>query len=508
MNNIDNYIKLLFPNSKVITSKENTMEFKVRYLASSYISLNYTEFEQHYNFVQDRDSFHCSVTFGDSDPIILNSTKLDFKSFIENLDQESTYFVDEEISIDLTINKSIDDLNCTIYDLNTFFTTLKDYDANQVFAVFSKLISSNQGIKFKVYNLEDSFYTSTISFSPINTDFQNVGNPKRDEIFENFKSQCHFTSTDNFKLLPNDFKFIQVNQKIEVANELFKLFSNLLSIIYLFDITLLIANNIEYKINGYKAIKGVSDINITINEGFDDYFEIYNWVYNGGNLTDKIGLARNIISLHFSKKGELDLHGEPFQSVKSSFKVYEKQNISQYIEIRNKISDQLLDFNNRANKIVETFANGFQKCTLALISFYISAIVIRVLSMGGFVNIFSLDATILSITFLAGSLVYYMVLRWELKVQQQRFVNSYNNLKERYTDLLEENDIKRILNNDKEFNEDIKFINSKRKIYSIMWIFVLILLSGSTLFLYTSYNLSVLFDTYIFKLLFSNSCNC
>ena len=37
----------------------------------------------------------------------------------------------------------------------------------------------------------------------------------------------------------------------------------------------------------------------------EEYFEIYKWVYNGGNLNDKIGLARNIISLHFLKKGEL-----------------------------------------------------------------------------------------------------------------------------------------------------------------------------------------------------------
>src|SRR5690606_13634802 len=110
---------------------------------------------------------------------------------------------------------------------------------------------------------------------------------------------------------------------------------------------------------------------------------------------------------------------------KSSFKVYEKQNIKQYIEIRNKISDQLLDFNNRANKIVETFASGFQKSTLALISFYLSAIVIRVLSKGDFVNIFSLDATILSLTFLSGSIIYYCVSRWEIKEQRTRFVNSY-----------------------------------------------------------------------------------
>jgi hypothetical protein len=499
---IDDYIKLLFPDSRVSTSKENAQEFNAIFLANSYSSIDYKELEQNLTFVQKRDSFHCSVTFGNSDPIIINSANLDFKLFVANLDQESLYIMDVEISIDITITKTINDLECTIYDLETFINTLKGFDANQFFTVFSKLITTNQGIKFKVYSLKSSFCTSTISFSSISNEFKNIGNPKRDEIFENFKSQCHFTNIDNFKLFPDDFHFIEIDPTYTEIKNLFKLYSNLLAIIYLFDITSLKGNQIEYKINGYKAIKGVSELNKAINESFDEYYEIYDWVYNGGNLNDKIGLARNIISLHFAENGELDLHGQPFQSVKSSFKVYEKQNIKQYIEIRNKISDQLLEFNNRANKIVETFAVGFQKSSLALISFYISAIVIRVLSKGEFVNIFSLDATVLSLAFLLGSFAYFWVSKWEIKEQRKRFVDSYHNLKERYTDLLEKDDIKKILNDDKEFNEDVKFIDSKQKIYSRLWLLVLSLLAGSTIFLFVSYNLAQLLDSFIITLLF------
>jgi hypothetical protein len=167
-------------------------------------------------------------------------------------------------------------------------------------------------------------------------------------------------------------------------------------------------------VNGYKTIKGTCDFKIYPITTTIEYLDVYKWVYNGGNLNDKIGLARNIISLHFEDVSELGLKGSPFQAIQSSYKVYEKQNIKQYIEIRNKVSDQLLDFNNRANKVIETFASGFQKSALALISFYISAIAINVLGKGEFLNIFTLDATLLSITFLIGSLVYYFVSRWEV----------------------------------------------------------------------------------------------
>jgi len=270
----------------------------------------------------------------------------------------------------------------------------------------------------------------------------------------------------------------------------------------LFDITDLNEDTFIFRINGYKSING----SIDTSQQFDyspDYFSIYNWVYNGGNLFDKIGLARNIISLHFVKSGELTLQDNSYQSVKSNFNVYEKQNIKQYIEIRNKVSDQLLDFNNRANKIIETFGSGFQKSALALVTYYASTIVLRVLGSGSYTNIFTFDATVLAMIFLIVSFVYFLIARWEVNVQRKRFKDSYSNLKERYTDLLDNADINKILNNDKEFNADVEFITNKLRKYSVMWIGFLFFLLIGTLLLFITYNVSQLLDTPIWRFLFS-----
>jgi hypothetical protein len=505
---IDEFIKTLFPDYSVKNSTENIQELKANLKASLFQTVEKELLESKFTFLQDRDSIHIAVTFGESDPIILNSSKIDFEGFIKGLEQEALHLDGEVISIVVTISKTVKDSSCTIYDFQCFVSTLNGYDVSQFFQIFSKLFELGQFFRFKISGLKKAFYTSSIRFEPLSEDTSVQENLKRIEIFDYFKAQCHFGNVEHFCLVPSDFKLILKDDDQSELNELMNRYANLISIIFLFDITSIIGNSIEFKINGYKSIKGTSDVAKLHLQEFDEYYNIFEWVYNGGNLTDKIGLSRNIISLHFRTAGELNLTGNPFQSVKSSFKVYEKQNIKQYIEIRNKISDQLLDFNNRANKIVETFASGFQKSTLALISFYISAIVIRVLSKGDFVNIFSLDATILSLAFLSGSLIYYCVSRWEIKVQRTRFVNSYENLKKRYTDLLESDDIKKILNNDTEFQQDLDFIDKKRKAYSRMWLTVVVLLASSTLFLFITYNLTQLSDTLIFKLIFGTTCNC
>lgn len=505
---IDEFIKTIFPDYSIEYSTENLQEFKASLKARKFDAVDKEFLESKFNFIQERDSLHISVTFGESDPITFNSGKIDFGELINNLKDEAIYLSDEVISIVITINKSIQASSCTIYDFKCFVSTCSGYEVGQFLQIFSKLFALESFIRFKIFGLKKAFYTSSICFEPLSeyTTFQE--NSRRKEIFEYFRAQCHFSSMEHFFLVPSDFKLIVKDDEQSELNELMNRYANLISIIFLFDISSIIGNSIEFKINGYKSIKGISDIAKLHLQEFDEYFYIFEWVYNGGNLNDKIGLSRNIVSLHFKTAGELYLTGNPLQSVKSSFKVYEKQNIKQYIEIRNKISDQLLDFNNRANKIVETFASGFQKSTLALISFYLSAIVIRVLSKGDFVNIFSLDGTILSLVFLSGSLIYYWVSKWEIKEQRTRFINSYENLKKRYTDLLEPDDIKKILNNDTEFQQDLNFIDKKRKAYSRMWLTVVVLLASSTIFLFITYNLTQLSDTLLFKLIFGNACNC
>lgn len=73
-----------------------------------------------------------------------------------------------------------------------------------------------------------------------------------------------------------------------------------------------------------------------------------------------MGLARNILSLNFDKEN-LKLSETAFEAIKSGYKIYQKENIKQYIEIRNKISDQLIELQNKADKIVASFVSDYKK---------------------------------------------------------------------------------------------------------------------------------------------------
>jgi hypothetical protein len=504
----DKFLQNFFASFSINTITENDRDFECELTAITFSVKDILSIQTSFDFLQHNDQLTFTIEFGEANPITFHSSYGDFKEFKTKLEDEHSHQVGEPIKATFVINKKNVANNITIYDLEAFTKTLDELTIAQTFVIFNRILANTTFVNFNVLKLDSSFNTANIFFTQVGSSASTCVFTERRKRLDSILSASNYTNIDEHNLTPDDFQIQIENTKYSKLCCLFNHYAIVLSIVYLFDITSLKANELEFKINGYKSIKGKVDAKSFQINTTKEYFSIYNWVYSGGNLNDKIGLARNIISLHFEKSGELELKGNAFQSIQSSYKVYEKQNIKQYIEIRNKISDQLLDFNNRANKVIETFASGFQKSALALITFYISSVVIRVLSKGDFINIFSLDATLLSVAFIVGSFIYYIVAKWEVKEQRKRFVDSYSNLKDRYTDLLEKDDIERILNNNKEFNADVNFIDQKLKQYSKMWIIFLVILLFVTLVLFLTYNLSQLFDTELWRLILRKDCNC
>ncbi|MDC6388788.1 hypothetical protein PP182_08850 [Maribacter sp. PR1] len=496
---IETFLSNIFSEVKILREKEDDSTFEVDYSAKSLITDNLDDFDNSSNFSINNDTFNCTVTIGNSEPITLNSQDFNIANFLEELNEEFIHQEDEKINIKILIQKQLVNSTRNIYDFKLFTKTINALNASQFFSVFTRAFSNGSVLTFNTIGLEKPINTTSIFFVPINNTEFNEPTLSRKSVISKLNTVCHYDNVDSHFLSPADFSF---EDKISVDNvllEIFDFYSNVLSIIYLFDITSLNGDILDYKINGYKSFKGSIDLSNIKLSYIQQYFPIFKWVYDSGNLNDKIGLSRNIITLHLNKSEEFKLDKNVYQSIQSSYKVYEKDNIKQYVEVRNKISDQLLDFNNKATKIVESFASGFQKSSLALISFYISTIVIRVLSKGDFINVFTLDAIILSTAFIIGSVIYYFVSRWEIKVQRARFVKSYENLKDRYLDLLDQNDINRILNNDSDYIDNLSFIDKKKRIYSILWFSILTLLFCASMILYLLYNVSDITDTELYK---------
>lgn len=475
MNPLD-FINALFPNFNITDCFEDDLSYTLNGTAKE---INHQKLE-YQNWLASTDRLTLSITI-DDEPYSFYSEQSNWDIFSELSEDDYT----EDFNIELIINKQNVDHTLRIYDLDCFVKTLTQRGFSAAYTIFQRAFNSGLQLHIQVLGVNDTLQTDTISFTPIEQPFKVNLYFDRLQRIERKNSLSVYNNTSHYDLTPEDFNL--TDSYAENYPGLYTLFSTLkliLSITYLFDLAIINQIPMRFQLNGYKTFSWEIDPNNAICNSTQCYYKIYQWVFNGGNLTDKIGLARNIISLNFVNSQKLEIRDETYQSILSSYKVYERQNIKQYIEIRNKISDQLLDFNSRANKIVEGFAGSFQKSALTVVTFYSSTIVIRVLSKGDFTNLFNYNTLILSLSFLILSLIYFFVARWDVQQLKHRFISSYNNLKLRYTDLLDEADISRILNNDKEFNEDINFIAQKVKWYSRMWVAFVLVLMITTITLY------------------------
>jgi hypothetical protein len=370
-----------------------------------------------------------------------------------------------------------------VYDSNAFFGYLSGLKVVDCISVVSAhLRKCNGPALFVIGGWQQPAATDTLHFLkevPAPASRPGLETPHT-KVWDRLKGVCHFSGIDDCIALPSDFNIVNAGSLPPGVTELFQTCSLVLLLSVFFDFMAIRENTLTGKLNGYKTFNVSYDVTQLKTTSLPTYYKIYTWLLTGGNLQDKMGIVRNLISLNVDPADNHSLPDTVYPSILSGFKVYERQNIKQYIELRNKMSDQLIGFSEKAGKIVETFAGSFQKSALAVLSLYASVIAVRVLSSKDFLGAFTMEATVLSLVFLLISLVYFFISRWDARQQRLRYIESYNNMKARNEDLLTREDIDKILNNDREYNADLAMIDGKLREYSFMWLCLLALLTVFT----------------------------
>jgi len=416
------------------------------------------------------------IKVGSQSPVTISNTESDFNAFNAELKKSIRYKdAEDKTAIQVSINKNIDTI-IHLYRQAIFWEYVFQLPYFDLTALFAHLFQNRSLLIFRCLDLtRQQTRWSTRTLRIIGSDDPLPAmqpTPDRSELWRKIKEVCHYGNSAEINLLPEDFYLLQ--QPDDTKNKEFLDRLCIAQVItVLFDITRDDADGVDYKLNGMRLQSGLLKFQNIDTGSLQQLFQIAQWVYDGGNLSDKIGLARNILSIHIIDKNTMTLEGSPFESIKSGFDVYLKQNIKQYIEVRNKMSEQLTDFNKKATQIIDNFASGFQKSSLAVLTFFSTVVVAKVLSKSATDQIFTFEAYELTLLFIFGSVLYLIVSIREVEAQRRRFINTYFSMKARYTDLLDAADIEKILNNDQDFNQDLNFLDERRNLYRNLWIAVL-----------------------------------
>lgn len=474
MDMLNTLIKL-FVNNVDVKFIENFHQYYASTHSRNLIIPPYSDIIRSLEGIPDRDTVEIEVKLDDGVNAKINLNKeFDYSYFVQELN--SLVQLQEEnsiFSIYLNIYKHVEDKRVSIYKFDSFVEYLNVLSLKGIIFELSRIKNSNDYIVFDLFDVEDSFNSCSFYFT----------NEKKIDVCDCFRSDrlskrieiCSFFNSSEYDFIAEDFYLIN-KSKNKDFNRIMDKLTIVFSLISICNISRFENDyTLWCRLDGYKSIVNMLKFNeMNIDEALQ-YYQIHKWLYTGGNLSDKAGLARNIISIHTENNDLLKLEGNILVSIKSAHEIYLKQNVQQYIEVKNKVIESLDNMSQKASDMVQTFTNTLKQNFLGIITFFVSTIVINALSGENSDVIFSKDISKISYGLLVASLMFLFASVWEINQEIVRFKDKYKRLKKYYCDILDPGDIKQIFHDDEFHNKDVLYISSKKHIYSAVWIVALII---------------------------------
>lgn len=448
--------------------EENKLSFTIKLVFKDINTKSEDYWKELYNNFHENDKVCISIQTDNSDIFYIKNI-IDIEEYVNSIKNELIKFKEDEEKYTLKIEVSkgqYQELN--IYNLEKFTKYIECMTLLEQMSFFQKIIFDKRRINL-VFGNE---YIVTETFAICNKEYILDGiftNINREDVISNRNYNCAGVIDRQFDLLPNDFN-IKSSSNIELKNiiDRLKLVSSLL---FISNITTSIgADEIEYRIVGYKTLVfkvfNLKEISIDI---INEIYSVYKWVYEGANISDKLGLSRNIISLGIDENLNL-ISSNLLYSIKSSHEIYLKENIKEYIEVKSKVTEFLFDLNQKNSEIANMVSQGLNKNLFAILTFYSTVIIMNSLSDKKLNNIFTKDITLFSIVFIVGSICYLITNIVEIYFDFQRHNELYERFKSNYGDILNDDDIDSIFNEKNNIEKDKSYIVNKSIIYSILWL--------------------------------------
>lgn len=426
-----------------------------------------------------------TVTFSDgTTSVIVNTagwTKA-FQSFVNIL------YDSDEIAVTVKIRKKIHKGVLNVYNLNCFSEFLNGRTYTQLFNIFTELFEScGNRIVFHLLDTNGSLRTRNITFSDNNVEWK-VNIPRHEQL-KNCEDASVFLDRAKYPLLPQDFA---VTGPIEGSgfNDIRELFAKLRSIwSYIY-----IANS-AYIANG-KAILQFNPAGTSEEYEFVELEkniiirQIYDWVFKDDGCVDKASIARRIINVYCrSKTAILAIDDKLFNSIKSDYVIYQKNHVDQYIDMKNKISECIVDNAKQIQELSHDMIEAFRDNFVAVIVFLMTVLLTDSIDFSQFLGkTVSLNIAAVCGIFTFGSMLYLMATIIMVDQKWKWLLQSYGDLKANYKGTLDEQDIEEAFN----YDQPLKTAKEQFEIFRCrmvgLWIVMIIVLGVFTGILYMNVN--------------------
>jgi hypothetical protein len=280
-----------------------------------------------------------------------------------------------------------------IYSLQAFGKSLV---SQSLAASLASLASRfNEGLILRCYGIASPKGSATIQFVPldfvVSADAAHDAGVEREQKLELFRdSSFNRGAIRNF--LPTDFFMLSPTGNEHIDGFMGSACSALSTIFIANTSELHDDDTLHYRVVGYKSIEDTIGIDALV-PAVRSLHKLYSWAYGDGGTAraDKIGLARNVLSLCVNRIEDIEAHSEIWNALTSNYQIYLKGNISAYLDVKSRIADFLVESTSKAHAIAESLAETLRNSLYVMLTFLLTVVVVNGLKDSGSEMIFSLQ---------------------------------------------------------------------------------------------------------------------
>lgn len=419
------------------------------------------------------------------DDAIPISSNTDLSNRSQVLSESQSHLQDRGVfRLVLEIQKGRENGNVNIYSFAYFDEFVKQVGPIGLLKSVTNEALSNERVKLELRDDLLTFHSCKFFVLPVGEPVPKTAGCATAE----FDKSCDFNLRKDHPFSPSEFRLVQRSPNGTYTEGAFDSLFSLFCVGGIFDSVHVQSTYTRFRLGGFKIIDWEIPNESLRVASAETYWKIYEWIYSEPTkIIDKLGLARNILSTYL-KPDSLELDESAYQAVVSGYKVYLKENLSKYLDLRSKIHDELSEISKKASDLINSYLSDYQKSALTFGSFFITVFVVRFFTAAKEDGVFNREATILTLAFLGISLVYLVISLVILNKEKGRLETRYVRLKARFKDLLHENDIKSILNDDQEYKDELDFVKSRRFWFTLLWMGTIAILFAVVLGLSTYFN--------------------
>lgn len=456
--------------------EEWNQKLNVSYYSRRDYLCNYSILIEKLNRFPYRDSYQFEIRDVTENGVFFSNSKCssedEYKEFIKMLEK------DDELSITLDIKKGIKENKLSVYSINDFISYFLNLGVIEMLKFVEEDLKGENQLVFELFNSEMFIATKSMVFRPFNRPTVVAAFDRKQKMEECHKN-CYVFGDWKCLPIPEDFHFVVESDDNPFLDK-FKRLETMLSLVYITDNVQLQEESISCQLYGKRM--NTMNIKYTSISYNPILYDIYYWMYTDGNIVDKVSLARNLLSLHCKNIALNNLDEQTFMSLKANFAIYQKENVDKYIELKNKMTEFLMQTLAESRDIVVGIVGDIGKNIIAFFSFGLTAFFSGIISERGLGNVFTKEVTAFSYLICVGSLVYVIITNCITNYKVKRLSDTYQTIKES-NDFLEGTKEYEEVFDEKKLKETINSIRRTKCCLNLLWIAIIILVFATVSFL-------------------------